>query len=174
MPQLSPPTLPSFDQVDALPSLVQGFVAPEYIDANGHMNIRHHLDYCASGAEALCQEAGIDDDYRAGRGLGIFTAEHHIRYTGELHESDGVSVHARFLERSTRTGHLITFLLDRERRALACVVEIVVVHVDLSTRRPAPFPDDVAAVFDSRIAESRAVSWPAPVSGAMGIRGHQA
>ncbi|CAN5459880.1 thioesterase family protein [soil metagenome] len=165
-----PPPLPSYLEVAALESLVEGVVAPEFIDVNGHMNIRHHLDYCASGAEALCREAGIDDGYRAGRSLGVFTAEHHIRYTGELHQGDRVSVHTRFLDRGTKAGHLISFLLDRERRTVACVLEISIVHVDMRTRRPTPFPDDVARVFDARIAESRALPWSAPVSGAMGIR----
>jgi acyl-CoA thioester hydrolase len=162
--------LPTFDQVLALPTLLEGQVTPDFIDANGHMNIRHYLDAGALGADVICRHIGIDDAYRAGRRLGVFTAEHHIRYFSEMHEGDKYSVHTAFVERSSKAGHLLSFILDREAERLACTVDIILVGVGMDTRRPADFPGDVAAGFDTLIAEARALSWPLPLSGAMGIR----
>ena len=42
-------------------------------------------------------------------------------------------------------------------------------HADLRTRRTAPFPAQVAAQIDALIAAHRALTWPAPVSGSMGV-----
>lgn len=164
------PPLPSVDEVLELPALLEGTVTPGFIDVNGHMNIRHYLDACAQSADAICRRIGIDDAYRAERRLGVFTAEHHIRYVGELHEGDAFSVHTRVLDRSARAGHLLAHLVDRTRAALSCTVEILLVHVDMDSRRPSPFPDDVAAALDEWIGASRALTWPAAASGAMGIR----
>lgn len=167
---MSTSQLPTYDDVSGLPALLEGTVSPEYIDVNGHMNIRHYLDYCATSADVLCRGIGIDDEYRAGRRLGIFTAEHHIRYFGELHEGEKFSVHARFLDRGDKAGHVMAFLLDRTHEVLSCTVEIVLVHVGMDTRRPLSFPDDIAAGIDALVADSREVPWSAPVCGAMGVR----
>jgi acyl-CoA thioester hydrolase len=164
------PTLPAYDQVLGLPTLIEDTVPPSFIDANGHMNIKHYLDYGATGADVICRRVGIDDEYRAQRRMGVFTAEHHIRYVAEMHEGSNFSVHARFLERSGRAGHLLSFIIDRDREVLSCTVEIVLVHVSMDSRRPVEFPADVAAGLDECIAASRAVSWPVPVCGVMGIR----
>lgn len=162
--------LPSYDEVLALPPVLESHVAPEFIDENGHMNVRHYLDYGARGADVICRGVGIDDEYRAIRRMGLFTAEHHIRYYSEMHEGDPLSVHTLFLERSARAGHLMSLLLDRRRQVLACTVEIAVVHVDLDTRRALPYPDDVAVGIDAWIRTARSVTWPVPLSGAIGLR----
>ncbi len=166
-PAIAPPGV---DQVLALPPVFQGVVLPPFIDVNGHMNIRHYLDAGAEGADLVCRAVGIDDAYRAERRLGVFTAEHHLRYLTELHEGSPFTVHTRTLERGSRAVHLMSFLLDTERRHLSCTVEIVLVHVGMDSRRPEPMPADVAAGWDEQIARSDALGWPAPVCGAMGIR----
>jgi acyl-CoA thioester hydrolase len=167
-----PPTTqqqPTYAEVLAVPPVVEDHVSSAFIDANGHMNVRHYLDYGAHGADMICRDVGIDDDYRTTRRLGVFTAEHHIRYFSEMHEGDPFSVHTLFLERSGRAGHLLSLILDRRREVLSCTVEITIVHVDLDTRRPIPYPDDVASALDGWVARS-AVPWPVPLSGTMGLR----
>jgi acyl-CoA thioester hydrolase len=161
---------PSYDEVLALPPVREDRVSPDFIDENGHMNVRHYLDYGARGADRICRDVGIDDDYRATRRMGLFTAEHHIRYYRELHEGDPLSVHTLFLERSSRAGHMMSLILDRRRQVLACTVEIAVVHVDLDSRRSVPYPDDVATGIDGWIARAQDVPWPMPLSGAIGLR----
>lgn len=167
---MSAPELPSFEQVLEVPALLEGTVAPEFIDVNGHMNIRHYLDYGATSADVLIRRVGLDDAYRAERRMGVFTAEHHIRYFTEMHEGDKFSVHPLLLDRSTKAGHLLAFILDRADEVLSCTVEIVLVHVGMDTRRPMEFPDDIAAGLDEWIDASRQISWSIPLSGAMGIR----
>jgi acyl-CoA thioester hydrolase len=164
------PRLPSYEEVLEVPALLQGSVEPEFIDVNGHMNIRHYLDYGATSADVLIRRVGIDDAYRAERRMGVFTAEHHIRYFTEIREGGKFSVHPLLLERSGKAGHLLSFILDRVDEVVSCTVEIVLVHVGMDTRRPVEFPADIAAGLDKWIDRAREVSWPIPVSGAMGIR----
>ena len=164
------PTLPTYDDVLTLPALMEGSVTSDFIDVNGHMNIRHYLDYGATSADVIIRRIGIDDAYRAERRLGVFTAEHHLRYFTEMHEGGRFSVHTLFLARSAKAGHLLAFILDRTDEVLSCTVEIVLVHVDMDARRPVDFPDDIAAGIDEWVADAEAVTWPVPVSGSMGIR----
>ena len=166
----TPHQLPSVEQIDLLPGPVVGVVTDEFIDMNGHMNVLHYLDWGSRGAEALVEHAGIDDAYRATRRMGLFTVEHHLAYYGELRRGDTFSVHARVLERSDKVLHLMTFLVDRSANRLANTLEILLVHVDLETRRAIGLPADIAAAFDTDIARSRRLDWSAPVCGAIGIR----
>jgi len=163
-------TQPTYAEVLGVPPVLEDRVRPVFIDVNGHMNVRHHLDYGATGADVVCRDAGIDDGYRAQRRMGVFTAEHHLRYFSEMHEDDPFSVHTLLLERSARAGHLLSLILDHRREVLSCAVEIALVHVDMDTRRAVPFPDDVAGVLDGWIARSAEVTWALPLSGAIAVR----
>ena len=163
-------SLPAYDDLLALPVSAEAVVDPSHIDANGHMNVRFYLEYTALGTAGLVEELGITDSYRGDRRMGLFTAEHHLRYFSELHEGDKLSVHVRVLDRGARAAHLMAFLLDRTRDCLSNTLELTVVHVDMDTRQPVPFPDDIAAGFDQLVDASHALDWAAPVCGAMGVR----
>ncbi|SNQ47699.1 Acyl-CoA thioester hydrolase [Frankia canadensis] len=168
---MSPTTqAPTWDQVTQLPALVEAKVEPEFIDFNGHMNIRHYLDAGAQSADRLCHAVGIDQAYRLDRRMTLFTAEHHLRYLSELQTGDAFSGHTRVLDLSDKVVHLMSFLVDQSRERLACTVEIVLVHVGLEERRPRPFPANVSAGWDRLLSESRALRWTAPVCGSMGVR----
>lgn len=167
---MSTTALPTYHQVMDLPVLLEGEVRPDFIDLNGHMNIRHYLDAGALGADVLCRRIGIDDDYRAQRRLGVFTAEHHIRYFAEMHLNERYTVHTAVVGRSAKAGHLLSFILHRDKEQLACTVEIILVGVGMDTRRPADFPEDVAARLDEEVASAARLDWALPLSGAMGIR----
>ena len=53
---------------------------------------------------------------------------------------------------------------------MACVVEEVFLHIDMETRLTAPWPEDVAAELDARVAEHAALPFDAHTSGSLGLR----
>lgn len=145
-------------------------VQPEWIDVNGHMNIRHYLDLGGQSTDQVCRAMGIDDDYRATRRMGVFTAEQHLTYLQEMQLGTPISVHVRTLERSAKVGHMVALIMDRERDRLACIFETVIVHVNMDTRSAVEFPEDIAAAYDRVLAEDQQISWPTPVCGILGPR----
>lgn len=163
-------TLPSYRQVVELAAQTHQVVPPEFIDENGHMNIGRYLQL---GGQALWKrcltDLGMDENYIPERGMSTFTAEHHIQYFAEVLEGQEVSVRVRLLERSDKAAHAIAFIVDETHERLACVVETALVHIDMTERRPTPFPDDIAGLLDVAI-KNDALDWPAPVCGAMGVR----
>lgn len=145
-------------------------VPVEFLDENDHMNIGRYLEASAAAVWLRYTEIGMGQPYIDERQLSTFTAEHHLRYYSELRLGDEFSVHVRPLERSAKAIHNIVFLLDRTRERLSFTHEDLLVSVDMVTRRPVDFPEDIAASLDRVIAEVSGLSWAAPVSGAMGIR----
>ncbi len=161
---------PTATKIAELPNPLQRSVNADLIDMNGHMNVLHYLDFGSSGADVLVRQVGIDDAYRARRQLGVFTAEHHLRYYNELCEHDAADVFCRVLDRTEEVVHMMSFVVDRNRHRLSSTLEIVLIHVNLVTRRPVAVPSDIATGFDQHITWSKGLSWPAPVCGAMGVR----
>lgn len=163
--------VPTTDEVLQIQPVWKDEVHPDWIDANGHMNIRHYFDLGGQSTQQVCQALGIDDAYRAERRLGVFTAEHHLTYLREMQLGTPITVHVRTLERSAKVGHMLALIMDRSQDRLACIFETVLVHVDLDSRRGTDFPEDVAAAYDRAVAHDQATaSWPAPVCGILGPR----
>lgn len=164
-------TLPTYHEVGELPREVTGFIVPaSFEDENGHMNIRHYFDLAARAISSVFSRVGITDEYRATRGLGFFTAEHHLRYFSEIHVGERISAYFRVLERSDKVVHAMVFLVNDTTHRLAFTLELIAPHVDLGRRRTAPMPADIAQAWDDEIAKTEQLSWDAPVCGSMGIR----
>lgn len=143
---------PTADRVRALSAYVEQFVPDDYIDENGHMNIGHYFQLGAWSAWARLRELGMDEEYIPTRAMSFFTVEHRIRYLSELRLGEPFSVRSTVVERTERAGRAISFVLDERSDRLACVMEVVYVHVDMQTRRAAPIPEDLAGAMDAEIA----------------------
>jgi len=161
--------LPTYDQIVQLPVRAEEVVPPEFIDENGHMNIRHYFDAASLALWRVSIAAGMDETYHAERGLSLFTVEQHLRYFSEMNLGDRFTVHGRLLERSGKVLHGMSFVLSPGSRALACTFEATYIHVDMTTRRSVEMPDDIADRFDAEIARGDELGWAAPVCGAMGV-----
>ncbi|WP_063125691.1 acyl-CoA thioesterase [Nocardia fusca] len=163
-------SIPSYEQVVTLPRELGPLTVPEaYRDENDHMNVTHYFALCVSAATGVFERAGITDEYRATRGAGFFTGEHHIRYYSENRIGEQISVHIRGVDRSDKVVHAMALLVNDSTRRLSCTLELIAVHVDLRSRTAAAFAADTAAALDRELAPT-AVDWPAPVCGAMRVR----
>lgn len=163
-------TLPDYEQIVRLPRELGPINVPEsFRDENDHMNIRHYFDLCVEAGGQIFERIGITDEYRANRGTGFFTAEHHIRYYAETRIGEEVSVYVRGVDRSDKVVHVVAMLVNDTTRRLSCTLEITAIHVDLRTRSAAAFAADIATAIDRELAAD-AADWPVPVCGAMGIR----
>ncbi|MCK5890428.1 thioesterase family protein [Aeromicrobium sp.] len=159
----------TYEQLAALDPTSTAVVGPEHLDLNGHMNISHYYTFGGRAMWSLNETTlGMPDGYIAERGMTTFTAEQHLRFLAESHAGDELAMVARAIDRGSRALHLASVVLNTTRGQIACVTETLVVHVDFSTRRPVPFPDDVAAKIDAALADSADLRLP--ISGALGIR----
>ena len=148
--------VPSLEEALALPRLLDAVVEPRFIDSMGHMNVSWYVHLFDRATWAFFQSVGIDPDYRRRAGAGMFAVEHHIRYLSELREGEPLAVHVRLIALGARSLRLRLAMIDTTRGKLSSAAEVVGVHIDMSVRRPTPFPDDIA----DRL---RAALVPAPV-----------
>lgn len=160
-------TTPTIEQVRTLPAFFERPVPGDVIDDNGHMNISAYFRDGSWAAWNRLGELGMSEGYIPGRGLSFFTVEHHIRYVGELRLGERYSARPGFAGRTAKTLHAVTFFVDEEDAAIACIMEVMYVHVSMTTRRSVAIPDDLAATLDGEIA---AHPWVADVATSLSLR----
>ncbi len=159
----------SLDQLASLPVVYRAVIPPAYEDRNGHMNIRWYLALYDEAGDAMYPMLGLTEEYFAASGMGGFDLEQHLWYSSEVRIGDAVVIKVRFLERSLKLFHYMMFMENETRGVLSSLFECVHAHADLRVRRTAALPPQVASKVDALIAAHRKLTWPAPVSGAMGV-----
>ena len=121
----------------------QGEVLREWIDANDHMNLAYYTVLFDYATDALFDAIGIGRQYKDETGNGTFVVETHNLYERELLLGDRVRVSTQIVAMDGKRLHLAheMFMLANGQRA--ATQELMYLHVNLSTRRVTPFPDEV-------------------------------
>jgi len=118
-------------------------VEPGWIDYNGHLNMAYYnllIDRAVDEAFAL---AGLGPDYARERNASYFTAEAHVRYLRELPANAPVRTTIQLLDFDGKRIHFFAELHHADEDWISATSEQLAIHVDLATRRAAPWPDDI-------------------------------
>ena len=160
---------PTYDQLASLPAYTEQPVPVPFEDANGHLNVRHYTGIASEGLDESLVDLGIPQNWPA-QGHACFSAEQHLTYLAELLTGARISSRVRLLGRSERAAHALVYLLDHTNERLSFVMEEILLHIDMETRRTAPWPEDVAAALDQQIALQSGLPWEPDVSGSLALR----
>lgn len=162
---------PSYEELAPLPAYALQPVPTPFEDANGYLNVRHYLGIGSEGLDESLAELGVAWNWPTKEGRACLSAEHHIRYLDGLRTGDRMSVRVRLVGRAERAAHVAVYVLDDTNERVACIFEEILLHVLVEEQRQtAPWPADVAAAMDARIAEHAALPWEPGLSGALVLR----
>jgi acyl-CoA thioester hydrolase len=145
-------------------------VQPEWIDYNGHMNVGYYVVAFDRASDGLCDHLGCGDDYHRRENGSIFVVEAHVTYEREVREGDPLAFTTQVLDVDEKRLHLIHFMRHADEGFLAATNELMMVHVDMGTRRTAPFPASVRARADALLEAQRDLPRPSQVGRIIGIR----
>ena len=158
---------PSFTQLAELPLMHQATIPEEWLDDMGHMNVMWYTHLFSQATVELFHILGLDRNYFETNHRGAFALENHVRYLSEVRVNKRVSVRTRMLGRSEKRLHFMHFLLNDDENALSTIAEFVSAHIDMSVRRMAAIPPEIADTFDRMLEAHRTLDWHAPVCGVM-------
>ena len=161
---------PNYDDLAALPAYTEQPVPMAFEDINGHLNVRHYIGIASEGLDECLSACGIPQTWPLTHGHAVFSAEHHCTYLHELRTGSLMSARVRLLGRSERAAHALVYLLDDSNRRVAFVMEEILLHVELADRKTAPWPAEVAASLDERIAHDALISVEMPTHGCLALR----
>jgi len=166
----SPPfALPDLDLRAPL-DLHRATVPPEWIDLNGHMNVGFYLVAFDHATGTLCDQFGLGWDYtRTGIGT-TFVLEAHITYDREVTAGDPLRVTTQILDHDAKRLHYIHMMYHADEGYLAATNELMLMNIDLESRRSAPWPEWSHARIEAMAAAHAELPRPSQAGRLIGIR----
>lgn len=155
--------------IDTLALTAKGRIRPEWIDYNGHMNVAYYVLAFDEGTDRFLADMGLDADYlRAGGST--FALEMHVTYDRELHLDAPYEVRTQLVDADTKRLHLFHRMFHAEEGWLAATNEVITMHIDMATRRSAPFPAVIQDSVDRMLTAHGKIPRPDGLGRVIGIR----
>jgi acyl-CoA thioester hydrolase len=155
--------------IDAL-DYSQISILPEYIDANGHMNVGYYTVLFDRALDLAWARLGIYSGQILARGYSSFALQSHLHYKRELRLGDALDFDILLLDYDAKRVHYLMQMLHRQERWVAATCEQLSICMNMHTRRSTAWPAealvDVAALHAAHQDRPR----PAEVGQAIGIR----
>ena len=164
------PALPSLAEIAMLGNGLRRTALPEWEDENGHVNVCHHYAFHMDTSIAFFTQLGVTPDYLSRHGQSTFSIEQHLTFYDEVLVGHVLSGHIRLIGVNAKLVHGISVMVNHTTGRLANSVEFVECHVDLATRRTAPWQPELAAALQTEQSCHVRLPWTVPLSGGMGLR----
>jgi acyl-CoA thioester hydrolase len=141
-----------------------------WIDYNGHLNMAFYNLLFDRAVDHVYDQLGIGVEYVQNDGGSVFTMEVHVTYGQELTLNDPVRVTWQLLDWDEKRLHFFEKMYHAEEGFLAATSEQLALHVDMTTRRSAPFPDEVQARLEAMMKSHAEIPRAEEVGRVIGIR----
>ena len=121
----------------------RGEVLPEWIDANGHLNLAYYVVLFDYATDALFDALGIGLRYKEATNHGTFAVETHNLYERELLAGERVRVATQILGTDSKRLHFAHEMFSLASGQRAATQELMYLHIDLVARGVVPWPAEV-------------------------------
>lgn len=151
--------------------LPKATVLPAWIDYNGHMNVAYYTMAFDQALDVFLEEwLGIGETWVKDVGQGPYVLQSHTHYLAELVEGEAFTVSVLVLDADAKRMHLVLTMNRAADDALSAVQEQVLLNVDHTERRSAPYPDWAAARLGRMKDDHAAAPRPAQTGAPIGLR----
>lgn len=145
-------------------------VIEDWIDYNGHLNMAYYNVIFDHGVDHFYDLLNVGAAY-ASSGVGsCFTLEVHLHYVQELKLGDEVEVRLQLLDFDHKRLHYYQEMYHCTDGYLAATSEQIALHVDMTSRRSAPFPADVTNKLADVLAAHQGLPRSERIGHSIGIR----
>jgi acyl-CoA thioester hydrolase len=144
-------------------------IRPEWIDYNGHLNLAYYHVLFDQGADEELATLGLGADYAQSRGMTTYVAENHVCYVREVFQQDSVFVTGQIVDFDEKRLHIYQELRHADGW-LAATLEGLVLSIDMSGPKVAPWPDDILAAITEAAARDALLPRPEQLGRSVGIR----
>lgn len=141
-------------------------IEPAWIDYNGHLNVAYYNVLFDRAVDEIYELVGLGPSYLEKHKHSTMVAEAHVRYLRELKESDPVLVTVQLIDYDAKRIHLFEQLLHADEGWVSATSETMTLHVDMTAKKVAPFPDSVMRA----LAEMKAAHAKLPMPKGVGRR----
>jgi acyl-CoA thioester hydrolase len=141
-------------------------IEPQWIDYNGHLNVAYYNVLFDRAVDELYELLGLGPAYLEKHKHSTMVAEAHVRYLRELNETDPVRIAIQLIDYDAKRIQLFEQLLHAEQGWVSATCETMTLHVDMTAKKVAPFPETVLRA----LADMKAARAHLPVPDGVGRR----
>jgi acyl-CoA thioester hydrolase len=146
-------------------------VPRDWVDYNGHLNVGYYMIAFDKATDGLADALGIGLAYRTGFDNSIYVVDAHLCFEREVMEDAPIRVETLVVGADDKRIHAVHSMIEETGGALAATAELLILHVDLTTRRAAPFPADRAQAIHAMAAVHAGLPRPAQLGRTVALRG---
>jgi acyl-CoA thioester hydrolase len=110
--------------------------------------------------DEVYEPLGLGPDYLKQHKHSTMVVETHVRYLREVHEDAPLRVTVQLLGYDAKRIHLFEQLIHATEGWVSATSESMTVHVDMTAKKVAPFPDNVMRALERMKMAHAALSWP--------------
>ena len=144
-------------------------VRPEWVDWNGHMNVAFYVTAFDQASGAFMSNMGLGRNYVDSKSGMTFVLETHVTYDREMREGAPMRFATQLLARDAKRVHLFHEMYHANEGYLAATNETIVMNIDYTTRRSAPWPVQAAERLEAVWATHKDLPKPAKAGRVMGL-----
>ena len=148
----------------------RGNVLPEWIDINDHMNVAYYILVFDQGVDKLWDRFGISSDYVGRLNNSTFAVESHVTWQREIALDEPYVVTSQVLAFDEKRLHQFMRMYHADAGYLSATAEWMNLHVDLDTRRVAPWPDEILGNISEFAVAQGEQPWPEEAGRTMKIQ----
>lgn len=136
---------------------------------NGHLNMAYYLVMFDRAADELFTTFGCGADYIKRTNCSTFVLETHTSYANELKAGEQVRIESHIIGFDQKRVHFVQQMFRAESLYLACVLEVMMAHVDLTTRRIWTFPPEILSRIEQMAKDHASLPLPPQLGHAIGL-----
>jgi acyl-CoA thioester hydrolase len=124
----------------------RGIVHAWQCDHMGHANLRAYAEFFEEALWHVFNRIGITPSVLRGDEIRMAGVQQNIAYHRELLPGDLVFVRSRLAEISERKLRMLHEMVNAESEEVCATCELTAVCIDPKTRKPRPFPAEIASL----------------------------
>ena len=145
-------------------------VPRDWVDYNRHLNVGYYMIAFDKATDGFADRLGIGAAYLTATGNSYYVVECHLCFEREVLEDAPIRVETLLLAADDKRLHFCHAMYEETGGFLAATAEMLGLHVDLTTRRAAPFPPEPARAIAALAAQHRALARPAQLGRAVALK----
>ncbi|SFE24859.1 acyl-CoA thioester hydrolase [Lentibacillus persicus] len=149
--------------------ILQHKVPEEWIDYNGHMNDAEYFRAFSWGVDSFMKLIGLTDEFRESQQYTIYTMETHVCYLDEMKLGEPFEVNMQILDYDAKRAHVFFELFGANGKRSA-TSEQMLMGIDQSAGKAAPFPEAVSARLQELAENHTPAEKPKEAGRVIGIR----
>jgi acyl-CoA thioester hydrolase len=145
-------------------------VAPEWIDYNGHMNVAYYVLAFDKALDEVYDLWGNGPALVESHSMGPMALQSQIHYLAELLEGERFHCECLLADCDHKRTHVFLTMISEKTGEPAATYESLSMNVDLTQRRSAPYPPEVAERLAACREAHAGLERPRQMGATIGIR----